>query len=459
MKYTFPMAMALCLAGLPAGAGQPLAPKAAKPAHAGIPMKQLHLKNGLRVILSEDHNAPTFGISVTYNVGSRDEVKGRTGFAHLFEHMMFQGSEKVGKGEHYSLVLNNGGEMNGTTDSDRTDYFETMPSNQLELGLFLESDRMRSLVINQANLDNQRNAVQEERRLGMDNQPYGLVAERLQDLAYDNFAYKHDTIGSMEDLNAASVQDVASFFKTYYAPNNAVLVLVGDFQPKAALALVRKYFEAIPSQAMPPKPDLTEPEQKAERRSTATDPLAPLPRVDVAYKTVPAYSPDWYALRILTNVLGQGESARLYQVLVKEKAMASTVFCYLPDNVGASLFRIGIGLNPGQAPEAVEKVLYEQIAQIAKEGIAPWELEKARMQARHQSAEQRRSTLYRAILVGEYASKFGQADLINHSEASLQAVTAEQVKEAAHTFLTAARRSVLTTLPQAKPEGDAGSAK
>ena len=226
------------------------------------------LKNGLRVIIAEDHSAPVFSITVTYNAGSRDERKGRTGFAHLFEHMMFKGSENVGPGEHFTLVFNNGGNMNGTTNKDRTLYYETLPSNQLDLGLFLEADRMRSLEITKENLDNQRHAVQEERRLGVDNQPYGKTFESVDELAYDNFAYEHSVIGSMDDLNAASVDDVAAFFKTYYAPNNAVLVIAGDVKSDDCLARVRKYFESIPSQTEPAPVDMTEPAQKAERRLT-----------------------------------------------------------------------------------------------------------------------------------------------------------------------------------------------
>src|SRR6266705_3080825 len=217
------------------------------------------LKNGLRVILSEDHSAPTYSISVTYNVGSRDERDGRTGFAHLFEHMMFQGSQNVGKGEHFVLIENNGGGMNGSTSSDRTEYHETLPANQIDLGLFLESDRMKSLAINQANLDNQRETVKEEKRQTHDNQPYGQTFDTLFETAYDSFAYKHSTIGSMEDLNAATVKDVAAFFKTYYAPNNAVLTLVGDFKTSEILPKIEKYFGAIPAQPAPPAPDMSEP--------------------------------------------------------------------------------------------------------------------------------------------------------------------------------------------------------
>jgi zinc protease len=240
------------------------------------------LKNGLRVILSEDHSAPTYSISVTYNVGSRDERDGRTGFAHLFEHMMFQGSENVGKGEHFIIIENNGGGLNGSTNGDRTEYHETLPANQLDLGLFLEADRMKSLAITLANLDNQRETVKEERRQRVDNQPYGLTFDTLFETAYDNFAYKHSTIGSMEDLSAATVKDVSDFFKTYYAPNNAVLTLVGDFKTSEVVQKIEKYFGGIPSQPPPRPPDVSEPKQNGERRKTLEDPLAQVARLDIA---------------------------------------------------------------------------------------------------------------------------------------------------------------------------------
>ncbi len=214
---------------------------ARKPAQSDpydIQFKEFRLKNGLRVLLAEDHRAPTYSICVTYNVGSRDEKPGRTGFAHLFEHLLFQGSENVGKGEHFILVQNNGGSANGTTNADRTNYFETLPANQLELAIFLEADRMRAPNITQANFDNQRLTVQEERRQSYDNRPYGKTYEAVIDLAYDSFPYKHSTIGSMEDLNAATVRDAEEFFRTYYAPNNAVLSLVGDFKTDVALDLI-----------------------------------------------------------------------------------------------------------------------------------------------------------------------------------------------------------------------------
>src|SRR3954468_7864568 len=247
------------VAALTLGNGSGIATPVAQTAIREVKFSDAKLKNGLRVIISEDHAAPVFAIAVNYNVGSRDERKGRTGFAHLFEHMMFKGSENVGAGEHPYLIFSNGGSMNGTTNEDRTLYYETVPANQLELALFLEGDRMKSLDINKANLDNQRAAFQEERRLRVDNQPYGQSFEKTSDQAYDNPAYKHSVIGSMQDLNAATVDDVATFFKTYYAPNNAILSIVGDVDTKKTMALVEKYFGSIAQQPAPKRPDLTEP--------------------------------------------------------------------------------------------------------------------------------------------------------------------------------------------------------
>ena len=241
---------------------------------APVKFSDQRLDNGLRVIISEDHYAPVYAIAVSYSVGSKDERPGRTGFAHLFEHMMFKGSENVGAGEHFFLIFNYGGSMNGTTNEDRTVYYEVLPKNQLDLGLFLESDRMRSLAITKENLENQRQAVKEERRLGLDNQPYGYSGERLNEMTYDNFAYHHSVIGSMEDLDKASVEDVQAFFKTYYAPNNAVVAIVGDVDTKDVLARVQKYFGNIPKQPPPAPVDLTEPEMKGERHESKDDKLA-----------------------------------------------------------------------------------------------------------------------------------------------------------------------------------------
>ena len=416
-----------------------------------VPVKEYKLKNGLRVILSEDHAAPTYSINVMYNVGSRDERQGRTGFAHLFEHMMFQGSENVGKGEHFILIDMNGGSMNGTTNQDRTTYFETLPANQLDLGLYLEADRMRSLAVTQGNLDNQREAVKEEKRLGVDNQPYGKTFETLLDTAYDNFAYKHTTIGSMDDLNAASIQDVTDFFRTYYAPNNAVLTLVGDFKSDEALAKVKKYFESIPSQPAPPAPDVTEPEQKSERRARVEDAFARTPRLDIVYKMPQGNTPDYYALSLLGQILAGGQSSRLYQKLVKEREVAQAVGGGAQERRGPSLFSFVVLPQPGKDLSEIEKMVYEEVERVKNEPVADWELEKVRMSLRRSRAQQLQSTLFRALLIGQYATFYNDPNLINQIEAKYNAVTKEDLQRVARTYFKDTSRTVVTTVP--KPKG------
>jgi len=422
-----------------------------------IPIQEYKLDNGLRIVFSEDHSAPTYAISITYNVGSHNEHAGRTGFAHLFEHMMFEGSENVGKGEHMSLVENNGGNMNGTTTEDRTNYFESFASNQLDLGLFLESDRMRSLAVNQANLDNQRNAVQEERRLSVDNQPYGETSEVLQALVYDNFANKHSVIGSMEDLNAATIKDVQEFFRIYYAPNDAVLTLVGDFQPAEALAKIKKYFGDIPAQPAAAVPDLAEPKQTAERRKTIEDPFARTPRLDIAFKTPPGNTSDVYALDVLSSALGEGQASRLYQTLVKDKELAVNVFCYVDEHRGPSTFNIVVLARPGKDLKEVEKAVYAEVERVKSEPIADWELEKIRMTNRRQTAQQLQSTLFRAYLIGEMASIYGDPNLINTRFDKEQSVGKQDIQRVAKTYLTEENRTVVTTLPKPKAEAAANA--
>lgn len=415
-----------------------------------VDFKETTLKNGLRVITVEDHRAPVISISVNYNVGSRDERRGRTGFAHLFEHMMFQGSENIGKSEQMILVLNNGGTMNGTTNEDRTLYFEALPANQLELALFLEADRMRSLAITKENLDNQRNAVQEERRRGLDNQPYGKSGEIQQELLYDNFAYKHSVIGSMEDLSAATVDDVAEFFKIYYAPNNAVLALVGDFNTKDALARIAKHFESIPRQPNPPAVDMTEPEQTAERRTTVDDVLARVPRVDLAFKAVSGNTPDFYALQVLSAALQGGQSSRLYQKLVKDKELTTGVNGFMDEKRGLGALYVGANLRPGATTAAVETAIYEEIERLKKEPIADWELQKAKNSTRRAFINNLQSSLSRAINLTQYAIYYKDPGLINLRLDKVDAVTKADVQRVANKYLRDTNRTVVITMPKAK---------
>jgi zinc protease len=413
-----------------------------------VTFKEFKLNNGLRIILAEDHSAPTYSICVTYNVGSRDERPGRTGFAHLFEHMLFQGSENVGKGEHFILVQNNGGSANGTTNPDRTNYFETLPANQLELGIFLEADRMRALNITQPNLDNQRQTVQEERRQNIDNRPYGRTHEAVIATAYANFAYQHSVMGSMEDLNAATVQDAADFFRIYYAPNNAVLSLVGDFQMDVALSLIKKYFESIPAQPPPPVPDVAEPEQKTERRKVIEDAFAQAPRLDIVYKIPTGNTPDWYALSVLGQVLSGGVSSRLYQKLIKDKEVALSVSAGPDERRGPSLFWFSITARPGSDLAALEKMVYEDIERLQNEQIADWELSKVQMQLRRQRAQQHYSTRTRANAFGHYAVYYNDPQLINSVQQKYSQVSKSDLQRVARTYLKETQRTVVTTVPK-----------
>ncbi len=333
-------------------------------------MRDTRLKNGLRVIISPDRAAPVVSVAVAYNVGSRNERKGRTGFAHLFEHLMFKGSENVADGELAGLIENYGGSHNGQTDKDHTLYFEQVPSNQLDMVLFLEADRMRSPAITQENVDNQREAVKEERRLRMDNQPYGKTSEVIGELLFENFANEHSIIGSMADLDAASLEDFADFFKTYYAPNNAVLAIAGDVDEKTALEKVRKYFEGIPSGPPPPPLDTTEPVQKEERRTVINDPLARLTLVDIAYQVPGGINPDMDALSALATVMGSGRSSRLYESLVRQQQVAVQAGAGVVQAKGPTFMYLEGMAAPGKDPADVEKAIYAEVAR-SSEGPDP----------------------------------------------------------------------------------------
>ena len=414
-----------------------------------IKFSDVKLKNGLRVIVSEDHTAPTVSVAVNYFVGSADEKARRTGFAHLFEHMMFKGSENVGPGEHFTLIFANGGTMNGTTNEDRTLYYETLPANQLDLALFLEADRMRSLDITKDSLNNQRGAVQEERRLRMDNQPYGPTFEKAGEQAYDNPAYHHSVIGSMDDLNAASVDDVATFFKMYYAPNNAVLSIVGDVDTKKTMALVEKYFATVPRQPDPKRPDLAEPPHTAERRSTIEDPLARLPRVDIAWIVPASGTPDSYALDVLSDVLSSGRSSRINQVVVREKQLATSAAAFLDARRGPGLFSAFAMVAPGKAPADAEAAIYAEIDKVKTGPIADWEIEKAHNGAIRNQAAAATSTLNRAVQLGQYAMFYDDPNRINTYTDHILKVTAADVQRVARQYLTKDNRSVIVTLPKA----------
>ena len=414
-----------------------------------VNFKEVKLKNGLRVFLVEDHSAPVVSLALIYDVGSRNEKQGRTGFAHLFEHMMFQGSENVGKSEHFILIETNGGQMNGTTNEERTLYFETLPKNQLDLMLFLEADRMRGLDISKENLDNQRNAVQEERRLRLDNQPYGKMSEKFGETMYDNFAYKHSVIGSMEDLNAASVEDVREFFRIYYAPNNAVLALVGDFKTDQALAKVKTYFESIPiaTRAIPRRRGRAGADFRTPIHHDDSARAAPVAQHRI--QRLRRRRADAYALQVLGTVLGGGQSSRLYQKLVRDSQLALSANSFASVRRGPGAFRISATVAPGKKYEDVEAVIYEEIARLQKEPIADWELEKAKQAARRGAVGSRQSSLGLAINITEGVVAWNDPNYANTRLEKIMAVTKEDVQRVAREYLQPAKRTVGVAIPKA----------
>jgi zinc protease len=418
------------------------------------------LKNGLRVMVSPDRAAPVVSVAVAYNVGSRNERQGRTGFAHLFEHLMFKGSENVADGEFAGLIENYGGSHNGQTDKDHTIYFEQVPSNQLDMVLFLEADRMRSPAITKETIDNQREAVKEERRLRVDNQPYGRASETISELAFENFANEHSIIGSMADLDAAALEDFAAFFKTYYAPNNAVIAIAGDVDPKVAVEKVRKYFESIPQGPPPPKLDATEPPQREERRTTMQDPLARLTLVDTAYQVPGGLNPDMDALSALASVMGAGRSSRLYDSLVRQQQVAVQVYAGVQQSKGPGLFYLEALAAPGRSPAEVEAAIYAEVEKVQKGPIQEWELEKARNAARRSLVGNLRSSLQRAILLARYSVFFNDPGIINTRYERIASLKIDDLQRAARQYLVPTNRTVVITTPAPKPGASgAGGAK
>lgn len=414
-----------------------------------IDFKEYKLKNGLRVILSEDHSAPVISLNVSYDVGARNEKPGRGGFAHLFEHMMFKGSENVGAGEHFYQVFSAGGYLNGFTFYDVTHYFDVLPANQLEMALFLEADRMKSLVINEKNLKNQIDAVKEERRERVFNQPYGSSDVKQIELVYDDYPYGHLLHGSEAQLEAASVKDVADFFKTYYAPNNAYLILVGDFKTNEAFPLIKKYFEKIPASSIaPPKVEMKEPFNKGEQRAAIEDPLARLARVSVGFKAPAGNTADFYAMTAVSSILGGGQSSRLFQTLVKEKQLATTVFTNLEERRGPSFFKITAILRPGVKPELLESAIYEEIEKMTGQAVADWELEKAKNSEKTTFLNFIGRVQHRSLFLGHYAVFYNEPNLVNTRLEKINRVTAKDVQLAARKYLGKDNRVVITTVPK-----------
>jgi predicted Zn-dependent peptidase len=408
---------------------------------------EFKLPNGLRVVLSPDRTIPVVSIAVYYDVGSRNERQGRTGFAHLFEHMMFQGSENVPKAAHFQYIFNAGGTMNGTTSTERTNYYETLPSNYLPLAFWLESDRMRSLKVTQENLDNQRHAVQEEKRLRYDNQPYVTAFLRMNELIFVNPANAHSTIGSMEDLDAATIDDVKEFFRIYYAPNNAVLTVVGDFENDEARVLVEKYFGNIPTQPTPPPVNVSEPEAVAIREETFHDPLAPAPAFVLGWKIPERRTPDFYSLSLAGALLFEGDSSRLYQKLVKGDESVVSIEGGVDERRGPSALYIFALPKPGEDVNKIRDQIFAEIKRIATDGPTEAEMEKLRNSLCNDAVRGRQSTMYRAQRLAEFALYDSDPHLVDSELDHYLALTAADIKNAVARYVDVDNRVVLDIVP------------
>jgi predicted Zn-dependent peptidase len=417
------------------------------------------LDNGLRVVISEDHLAPVVAVNVWYDVGSRHESPGRTGLAHLFEHLMFQGSRNVGRNDHFGLVSEAGGTLNGTTWCDRTNYYETVPANHLETALWLEADRMGGLLdaLDQDNLDNQREVVKNEKRQTRDNQPYGRWLEMFHELGFPaGHPYQHATIGSMADLDAASLEDVRAFYSTWYAPDNAVLSIVGDIDPNAALDAVHRFFDGIPARGSFPRPTPPPlpPVLGTEVRRRVPD-RVPLPRTFVGYRCPPFGTAGFDAVEVMSTVLGGGRGSRLYKSLVLDRPLLQppdgNVLSPWPFVAGATLLIADLPAREGVDPDELEAAYHEVAAGIA-EGVTEDELDRARALITSDWLHHLATVDGRADTFSQFTTLFGDPGLVNTMLPRVLEVTAEAVQQAARDVLREDNRVVLVFEPAADAE-------
>ncbi|MFL5550848.1 MAG: M16 family metallopeptidase [Gemmatimonadaceae bacterium] len=451
----------LCLVAANAGAQAGKKAQAGKSPELRVDYTRETLPNGLNVIYHVDHSTPVAAVLLWYNVGSKMEQPGRTGFAHLFEHMMFKGSKNVADGQHFALLEAAGGragaDINGTTSWDRTNYFEQVPSNQLELALWLESDRMGTLTetLTKEKLDNQREVVKNERRQSVDNQPYGTWLEKTGEALFpESHPYHHSVIGSMADLSAASVEDVRTFFKTYYAPNNAVLVVAGDIDVPQAKAMVHKYFEPIPRGPTPPKlATMSVPTVVGrEQRSVIQDPLAPAPRIYVAYRVPPLKDPRGRAVSLLATVIGGGSSSRLDESLVRKQQIATNVSGFnlgLADG-GDELVFVATG-KPGSNPDSLERALLAELAGTSS--FTQSELDRAKAADRFSFVDGLQTTGGfggRADVLAEGWTFFRDPNYVNTVLGRIDRVTLADLNALARERLVSTNRVILVYVPAKK---------
>jgi len=422
-------------------------------AQPAIKFEQYRLKNGLTVILHEDHSAPIAAVVIMYHVGSKNEMTKRTGFAHLFEHMMFQGSQHVADDEHFKLLQEIGANINGSTSEDRTNYFEVVPSNYLELALYLESDRMGFLLpaMTQQKLDNQRDVVKNERRQGVDNQPYGTASEKIAAALYPpEHPYSWPVIGSMEDLSAASLEDVMSFFRTYYAPNNACLVIGGDFNPLQVRNWVEKYFGPMPRGTEIERPS-PKPVMLSEEKRLVFQDKVQLPRLYVTWPSARLNTREDAVLDVLTDVLSVGKNSRLYKSLVYEKQVAQSVISYQNGSEIAGEVGIQVTAKPGKTLTEMEAAVNEALQELLKNGVTEREIQKSLHNKEAQLINSRATVFGKTNALATYFTLTGDANNFNTEFDRFKGITPQEVLDVARKILTE-NKVVLSVVPEGKPE-------
>ncbi|HWL38657.1 MAG TPA: pitrilysin family protein [Gemmatimonadaceae bacterium] len=421
-----------------------------------VPVEYYKLPNGLKVVLSPDRIAPIATIAVYYGVGLRNEPRNRTGFSHLFEHMMFQGSQNLGKNEFINLVQSNGGTLNGSTRLDYTNYFETVPAHTLRTMLWAEADRMRGLAIDQAMLTNQQGVVKNEVRVNVLNQPYGgFPWLDVPQYANTNWHNSHNWYGDLADLDAATLPDVLAFHKTFYAPNNAALVVVGDFEPREARAMIQEYFGNIPSAPQPPEPDLSEPRQEKEKRASKPDAKANRPALAFAYHVPARNTPEFYAMGLIDQILLQGNDSRLRQALVQGAGLTGSVTggINLLGNMfnysGPMLWTVALYHDKNVADERILASADSVIERLRTTLVDQATLDRARIKLRSDFYNVVNSPFGRADLLASFALFDDDPARINGIEAEFQKVTPELVRRTATEYLRPTNRTVLSIEPTA----------
>ncbi len=416
-----------------------------------IGFRQEKLNNGLDVILHGDRRVPLVHVTIHYRVGSSYEQAGKSGLAHLCEHLMFQGSENVDKAEHGRHVDSAGGRWNASTSKDRTNYFETVPSNALELALWLEADRMRSLRVTEENFENQRQTVIEEKKQSYDNRPYGAALLRFDALAYENWAYAHPIIGSVDDLRKSTVQDAADFHRRHYGPDNATLVVAGDILEEETLHLVAKYFEDIESVTDARAPDLDEPPQSGEKLEIVRDELAPLPALHLGYHMPAAGSRTHYALSLLSLALARGESSRLYRRMIHDNNWVASLSAGPNLYRGPQMFIFWLQIQDGVDVKIVQEALEEELGRVRDSRISDQELEKARNQVLYRAVSTRATIHGIGEGLAQYMTYFEDPKLINREIDRYLRVTADEIRTAAGQFLVPGNRTAIVV--EAGPSG------